>query len=171
MFHPLRIATTATATAAAMVCLIPAAQAAQPSRDVFDVSSDDVYTGWCAFPVRLQESGKVTVLTFDATSAGVSRESDIASQYRGVLTNEDTGTQLALNYPGSLHITYYANGTHTTRGTGPNLIAAPVPSPATGRVGLWLIHGQFTYDVAADDRVVSSSVKGTEEDLCQALGG
>ena len=168
MKTPTRIAAILTAATLAPLGLAPAAQAAQPDREAFTVDSDDVFTGWCTFPVRLQETGRVIVMTFQGSGDGV-RESDIASNYRGTLTNLSTGDTVSLAYPGSLHITYAADGSHTTRGTGVNLIAPPVPSPATGALGLWLVRGQLQFQVAPDGTITASSLTGTQQDLCAEL--
>lgn len=169
MRRPLRIALAMGVAALGGLGLAPVANAGQPGREEIPVNTDTVITDWCSFPVHLQESGTVIVLTSTGRDDGVTKETDIASNYRGTLTNQDTGTQLALTYPGGLHITYYADGSHATRGTGPTIIAPPVPSPATGELGLWLVRGQFTYNVAADGSITSSSLNGTQEDLCAEL--
>lgn len=163
-----RIASIISAVSLAPLGLAPAAEAGQPDREEFTVNSDEVITGWCRFPVRLQESGAVIVMTFHG-SGDVVRESDIASNYRGTLTNLGTGDQVSIAYPGSLHITYASDGSHTTRGTGTNLIAPPVPSPATGALGLWLVRGQFEFHVAPDGTITASSLTGTQQDLCAEL--
>jgi hypothetical protein len=168
MSTPLRITVTLAATALAAVGLVPTATASAPTREELAVNTDEVFTDWCSFPVRLQETGKVIILT-STGSGDVVRETVVAPEYRGTLTNQLTGAQLAVAYPGGLHITYYADGSHTTRGTGPTVIAPPLPSPATGTLGLWLVRGQFQFEVAADGTVTSTSFSGSQVDLCKAL--
>ncbi|QGN58885.1 hypothetical protein [Nostocoides sp. HKS02] len=168
MRAPLRIVATIAITALAALSIVPAASAGQPTREVFTVNSDDVFTHWCSFPVRLQETGSVIVITY-AGSGDVVKESDIATNYRGTLTNQSTGVQISLAYPGGLHISYYADGSYTTRGTGPTIIAPPIPNPATGALGLWLVRGQFRFHVDAAGTITSSSLTGTEQDLCAEL--
>jgi hypothetical protein len=134
----------------------------------YHVDTDDVFTGWCAFPVRLQESGSVIVLTTDGPG-DVVRETVTAPGYRGTLTNQTTGAQVAVTYPGGLHTTYGVDGSYTLRGTGPTIIAPPLASPATGALGLWFVRGQFRFDVAADGTITSTSFVGSQVDLCKAL--
>jgi hypothetical protein len=157
------------ATTLGSLGLASVAAADQPTREVIPVSTDEIFTGWCSFPVHLQETGTVIVQTFTGHANGVTKESDIAVNYRGTLTNQDTGAHLSLAYPGGLHITYYADGSHTTRGTGPTIITPPLPSPATGAVGLWLVRGQFRYEVDPDGTITSSDLNGTQVDLCAEL--
>lgn len=168
MKTPVRFIAIVSAATLAPLGLAPTAQAGQPDRQEFSVNSDDVVTGWCSFPLRLQETGNVIVMTHQG-SGDVVRERDIASDYRGTLTNLSTGDHVSIAYPGSLHITYAADGSHTTRGTGVNLIAPPVPSPATGALGLWLVRGQFQFHVDPDGAVTDSSLTGTQQNLCDEL--
>lgn len=120
--------------------------------------------GNCAFPIRLEYSGKAKTIDlpgdrFVFTSPGLT----------ATLTNLDSGKQARLNVTGAFHQSTRENGDVVTVVTGRNLLGDP-------EAGFVLAKGRFSYvfdDAVPPDGpnlVQPLSGKGTLTDVCGLLG-
>jgi hypothetical protein len=93
--------TTLVASAVAGAVAVPTtADAAAPSRQVFDVSIERL-TGRCGFPVSAQWQGKVAVISFTNSDGDVVKTIEpVAGKLEVTVTNLATGKALALHASG-----------------------------------------------------------------------
>ena len=122
-----------------------------------DLEPGDVY-GNCAFPIRLEYSGKAKVIRLSET-----RSIATSPGLTATLTNLDTDKQVTLSITGAFHETTLANGDVVTKVTGRNLLGDP-------EAGFVLAIGDFSYVFDKQDTLVQPlSGEGQLVDICGLL--
>jgi hypothetical protein len=143
------------ALALAVAVMLPRATSAapEPADDTF------VVEGECAFPVRVEISGKANEIELPG-----GRVLHTAPGMHATLTNlgEEPPNQVTLNIAGALHTTELANGDVEFVFTGRNLLFGP-------DVDFILTIGRFTGSMTAAGEFTPITGKGRVVDICALL--
>jgi hypothetical protein len=142
----------------------PSALADKPQIQRIPIDDQFVVEDQCAFPVEVHATGiLVDIVSIDED--GTVHEFQAFPQFKGTLTNLDTGTSITLNISGPAFITVYPDGSITVNGTGLWLFW---PNPETGEPGFFQTSGHLVISVDPEGNA-SFDLVGRIVDVCSQL--